>query len=184
MHGLRSLFALVAALALLAGCGTSGPERSIDDPTNSLVFGYVDMSEAPTQVQAAWLQQLAPPTEAPYWRLGVKDGVFHSVYVPPGMYQISRFYGSGFFAGEHNYNFPRQGNSTAVKIDKPGIYFLGSFKYKAEKSGFFEPGKFSMERTSKPTEAELLARILDDSEEIKASPWADRIRARIRQGKK
>jgi hypothetical protein len=29
-------------LGLLAGCASSGPARDINDPANSLVFGYVD----------------------------------------------------------------------------------------------------------------------------------------------
>lgn len=184
MPRLRPFIALLAALALLAGCGTSGPTRRIDDPANSLVFGYIDMSDAPTGVDAAWLQQLSPPTEAPYWSLGVNKGLFQSGYIPPGTYQISRFFGSGFFAGKNNYDFPRQGNPTSVRIDKPGIYFLGAYKYRSEKSGFFEPGKFSIERIAKPNEAELLARILEEDDEIKGSPWAEKIRARIRQARK
>ena len=89
--------------------------------------------------------------------------------------------GPGFFAGEHRYNFPRQGNQTALRIDKPGIYFLGSFKYKTEKSGMFEAGKFSMQKVNKPTEAELLKRILDEGSGVKDSAWRDRIQARLKQ---
>lgn len=184
MNPVRRL-AMIAGLAfLLAACGTTGPERRLDDPANSLVFGYIDMEEAPTKVQAAWLQQVAPPTETPYWSLGINKGLFYTGYLPPGTYQISKFAGSGFFAGNHAYNFPRQGNATAVRIERPGIYFLGSFKYKPEKSGFFEAGKFSIERTTSPTEKELLTRILDGDSEIQDSPWAEKIRARIRQLKK
>src|SRR5262245_34869356 len=40
----------VCALAALAGCGGGGHGRDINDPSNSLVFGYVDMADAPTNV--------------------------------------------------------------------------------------------------------------------------------------
>src|SRR4051812_1129605 len=112
------------AFLLLAGCVASGPTRDIDDPLNSLVVGYIDMSDAPTSVDYAWFMQVAPPTDTPYWSAGINKGLFYSAYMPPGSYQISRFGGSGFFSGEHHYNFAKAGrNETAVRIDKPGIYY-------------------------------------------------------------
>jgi len=180
-HRIGSVFALIA---LLAGCASGGPERDINDPTNSLVFGYVDMDEAPTSVSYASLMQVAPPTEAPYWSLTVRKGLFYSAYLPAGSYQLSRFGGSGFLAGEHQYNFGRQGNQTALRITKPGIYFLGSFKYKKVSSGLFEQGKFSIDKIDKPAEAELLKRILDEGTDMKTSAWNDKIRARLAQLKR
>lgn len=171
-------------LGLMAGCSSSGPTRDINDPANSLVFGYIDMEDAPTGVESAWIMQVAPPSETPYWGLGVHKGLFYNVYLPPGSYQLSKFGGSGFFAGEHEYSFPRQGNQTALRITKPGIYFLGSFKYKNAKTGFFEQGKFSIEKTNKPTEAELLKRILDEDSEVKKSSWGNKISARLEKLKK
>lgn len=169
------------SLGLLAGCGSSGPQRDINDPTNSLVLGYIDMDDAPTGVESAWIRQVSPPSENPYWGLGISKGLFYNSYLPPGSYQLASFSGSGFFAGEHKYSFPRQGNETALRITKPGIYFLGSFKYKSVKSGFFEQGKFSIEKINKPTEVELLKRILDENDEIKNSAWGKKIRARLAQ---
>jgi hypothetical protein len=168
-------------LGLLAGCASSGPERDINDPANSLVFGYVDMDDAPTGVASAWITQVAPPSDTPYWGLGVSKGLFYNSYLPPGSYQLSKFGGSGFFAGQHEYSLPRQGNQTALRITKPGIYFLGSYKYKKVKTGMFEQGKFKIEKISKPTEAELLKRILDESSDIKDSAWGNKIRARLAQ---
>jgi hypothetical protein len=168
-------------LGLLAGCGSSGPKRDINDPANSLVFGYIDMDEAPTGVASATILQVAPPSETPYWGLAVNKGLFYNTYLPPGSYQMSKFSGSGFIAGQHDYSFSRQGNQTALRITKPGIYFLGSFKYKKMKTGFFEPGAFSIEKVNKPTEAELLKRILDEDEEVRNSAWGNKIRARFAQ---
>jgi hypothetical protein len=182
-HRIALVLGLVV-LALLAGCGSSGPKRDINDPTNSLVFGYIDMSDAPTGVSYATLMQVAPPTNAPYWGLGVSKGLFYNSYLPPGSYQLSRFGGSGFLAGEHRYDFPRQGNQTALRIATPGIYYLGSFKYKKVRTGVFEQGKFTIEKTDKPTEAELLKRILDESPEIAKSAWGAKIRARLAKPKR
>lgn len=178
-HRISTVFAL---LLLLTACASGGHGRSIDDPSNSLVFGYVDMSEAPTSVSWASIQQMAPPTEKPYCGTDVRDGLFYTSYLPPGSYKLSALGGSGFFKGEHQYNFPKQGaGDTAVRIQKPGIYFLGSYKYKKVKTGFFEQGKFNIERVNTPTEAELLKRILDNDSEIRNSAWAEKIRARLAQ---
>jgi hypothetical protein len=176
---LRIWVVALIVLGLLAGCGSSGPKRDINDPTNSLVFGYVDMKDAPTGVDYAWLVQVAPPSKTPYWSLGVRKGLFYNMYVAPGSYQLSRLGGSGFFTNEHRYNFPRQGNETALRVDTPGIYFLGSFKYKKVSTGIFEQSKFAIERVDKPTEAELLKRILAEDSDVAQSTWGEKIRARL-----
>ena len=181
----RSVCSFVLAAIALAGCSSSGPTRDLNDPTNSLVFGYVDMGDAPTKVNGAHIMQVAPPTDKPYWGMGVKDGMFYNSYLPPGSYRLSSLHGSGFFAGEHQYNFPRQGGGdTTVRIDKPGIYFLGAYKYQKVKTGMFEQSKFAIERVSKPTEAELLQKMLDTDAELKNSAWGDKIRQRLARLKK
>lgn len=171
---------LLAALAALAGCAGGGHGRDINDPTNSLVFGYVDMSDAPTKVSGAQIMQVAPPTDRPYWGTDVRDGLFYTYYLPPGSYKLSTLHGSSFLRGDYQYNFPRQGGgNTTVRIDKPGIYFLGAYKYKTVKTGFFEAGKFGIEPVASPSEAELLQRMLDKDPEIQKSAWADKIRQRL-----
>ncbi|MEW6332281.1 MAG: hypothetical protein AB1560_12560 [Pseudomonadota bacterium] len=177
----RIWLVLALTLGLLAGCASGGPSRDINDPTNSLVFGYIDMDDAPTKVSYAWIEQVAPPSDSPYWGLGVTKGVFYNSYLPPGSYQLSKLGGSGFFAGQHEYSFPKQGNRTALRISKPGIYFLGSYKYKKVKTGFFQQGKFAIEKIAKPTEAEVLKRILDEDDEVRDSAWGKKIRARLAQ---
>jgi hypothetical protein len=168
----------LALLALaLAGCA-SEPGRDINDPTNSLVFGYIDMDDAPTSVANASIMRVAPADKQGYWHMTVIKGLFYNAYLPTGSYQLSQFSGSGFFSGAHVYSFPRQGNQTALRIEKPGIYFLGSYKYKNVKTGMFEGYKFSIDNINKPTEAELLRRIIDESE-VKGSAWRDKIQARL-----
>ena len=171
---------LVAALAALTGCAGGGHGRDINDPTNSLVFGFVDMSDAPTKVSGAQIMQVAPPTDKPYWGTDVREGMFYTYYLPPGSYKLATLHGSSFLGGEYRYNFPRQGGGdTAVRIDKPGIYFLGAYKYQKVRSGMFEQAKFGIERAPSPSEAELLQRLLEQDPELKKSLWADKIRQRI-----
>ena len=45
---------------------------------------------------------------------------------------------------------------TTARIEKPGIYFLGAYKYKSVSTGMFEQSKFAIERVSSPSEGELL----------------------------
>ena len=172
------------AAMFLAGCAsdTIGPTRDLNDPTNSLVFVYVDMSDAPTNIDDATLK---PQGEEGYWHLVVEDGLMYQRYLPNGAYQFSRLAGSSFLHGDVLYDFPTYGqNASAISIQKPGIYFLGSFKYKEVKTGFFEAGKFDIERVDSPTELELLNRLLKE-DWVKGSQWEARLRARIAElGKK
>jgi hypothetical protein len=186
-------------LGLLALPLSAGDERpiSIDNPNNSLVFGYIDMSDAPTKVKGAWLEQVAPPTDSPYWSMGIEKGLFYNTFIQPGSYQLSSFAGSSFAKGAYEYKFPRQGqNETRVRIKKPGVYYLGSYKYvKVKKGGMFKRAKFTIERVNEPTEAELLRRILDDTMKIQKAKnykgpkkikvadtrWAAIIRARLQE---
>ena len=170
----------VMALGLLAGCA-GGHGRSINDPSNSLVFGYVDMTGAPTGFNSASILQVAPPTDKPYWGTDVRNGLFYTYYLPPGSYKLASLAGSSFWKGNHQYTFPRQGGDQGVRISKPGIYFLGSYRYKDVKTGFFEQGKFDIERVNTPTEAELLRRILAEDGDVKGSVWEERIRKRLAQ---
>jgi hypothetical protein len=197
---MKSRLALVFALFVLTispSHADKGSPIRIDGPNNSLVFGYIDMSDAPTKVQGAWMQQLSPPTDKPYWSMGIEKGLFYNTFILPGTYQLSKFAGSGFMSGAHEYHFPRQGrNETAVIIDEPGIYFIGAFKYvKAKRGGMFKRAKFSIEPISEPTEADLLLRILEDEMKIQKSKdyngpkkvkiedtvWADAIHERLKE---
>ena len=113
-----SICAVVVVLGLIISPVVAGDVRHIDvdNPDNSLVFGYIDMSDAPTKVKGAWLRQVSPPTESPYWSMGVEKGIFYNTFIRPGTYQLSSFAGSGFMAGAYDYSFPRQGrNQTAVR---------------------------------------------------------------------
>lgn len=162
-------------LILLSGCASS---RNVNDPTNSLVFGFIDMTEAPTNILYCKIPEISPSSEGS-WGCSVSNGLFYNQYLPLGNYQVTEISGEGFMGGgKHRYSIPRQGNPTSVRISKPGIYFLGSYKYKNAKTGIFEQGKFSIEKLSKPTQVDLLKRLLE-TEDIKNTAWVNKIRARL-----
>lgn len=182
--GIQRLF-LLATLVLLAGCGSSsiGPKRDINDPSSSLVFAYVDMTEAPTKINGA---SLKPQGEEGFWNMTVADDgqLISQAYLPLGSYQLATLRGSGFFAGDNVYRFPAYGrNETALRIQKPGVYFMGSFRYAKVKTGFFEGGKFMIEKVQSPTELELLQR-LQKEDWVKGTQWEARIRSRMQELRK
>jgi hypothetical protein len=166
----------LAALGLLAGCAGGGHGRSMDDPSNSLVFGYIDMTEAPTTISGASIAQVLPSTDKLYWGTDVRKGLFYSYYLPPGSYHLAAVRGSDLRQVAYHYDLPQQDSEPALRITQPGIYFLGSYRYlDAEADGF------ELERMDTPTEAELLQRILEEDSTLKGSTWEGRIRARLSQ---
>src|SRR5258708_31414082 len=92
--------------------------------------------------------------------MGVEEGLMYQHYFPWASSQLATLSGSVFLRGIYVFLFPAYGkNQSAIRIQKPGIYFLGSFRYKEVKTGLLEAGKFDIERAGVPTEAELLERI-------------------------
>ena len=176
---------LLAGLLLLAGlqgCATGEEiEWGMDEPQNSLIYGYIDMDDAPTDMEWASLKQVQPPSETPYWNFLVEDGVFFQPYPREGAYQLAAFGGSSFLGGPHQYSFPEYGNNSGIMIDKPGFYFVGAFKYVEVDTGWLEADKFALEPTDSMSEVEILRLVLQH-DDIQDSPnWQRRIKARIQE---
>lgn len=149
-----------------------------NDPSASLVYGYIDMDEAPTSLSAATIKQYKPKPkdDKPYWHGSAVDGMFWFEYLLPGSYQLVTFGGSSWWRNAtYDYYMPEfEKNDTAVVIKKPGLYFLGAYKYK-EAGSFFNP-KFEVEQMGKPTELELLTKLLPYSS---GTQWEAKIRKRM-----
>jgi hypothetical protein len=156
---IASFFAGLLTL-FVAACATS--ER-IDpkDPSLSLVYGYIDMKDAPSSL--GWVHIALYDGKNTGYFTAVRDGLFLHIGVKPGPYQVDRFGRHTTFWSntEYSYDFGTRGrNETAIRIDKPGIYFMGAYKYAVVHTGFFEQSKFRMEQTAAPSERELLTRVL------------------------
>lgn len=145
------IIALIFTLA--TGCSILTPK--IKDYSNrSVVYGYLDTSEAPAGLINTLFFQYKPVTKKPYWSMATKKVgkgyIFYHYGLPNGSYQVSEFVGQScflIFCGNtiYYYEMPKQGkNGTAAEIKKPGVYFLGSYKYKKVKTGFFSRGKFDI----------------------------------------
>jgi hypothetical protein len=162
---LRWWLALMLAAAL-GGCA-GGQRVDPKDETVSLVFGYFDMKDAPTKVDWVVLKQYESKGERTGYAMNVKDGLFFHIGVEPGSYQVNKFGGNGgFFSNPAEYNFGGRGrNGTAVRIQKPGVYFVGAHRYVNHAGkGFFEADKFEMQAAKAPGEKELLQRVIKQIE--------------------
>jgi hypothetical protein len=159
----RSIVAWVAVLSL-AGCAGGGGTIDPKDETVSLVYGYFDMKDAPAKVDWVRLRKYDPGAkEAEGYNMAASDGMFFHVGIEPGSYQVEKFGNrGGFFSNPIEWSFGGRGrNGTAIRITKPGVYFVGSHRYiKHPGKGFFEADRFDMEPAKAPGEKEVLQRVV------------------------
>jgi hypothetical protein len=167
---------------LLSGCGHSINMKEIEAPDRALVYGFIDMQDAPSNLSWVKLYQALPKTDKPYIHMGVTEGAFFLDNTKPGAYKLSDFGGVGWFGLEqrmYQYNFPTYGsNETAVRVNKSGLYFLGSYRYKKVSTSLFEKRKFDVERVNQPTEKEVLEKIMPYA---KNTGWEKLIQQRMRE---
>jgi len=178
-------FALAVVLAaIISGCAEPLGVRSSKQA--SLVYGYLDMSEASSGVSYFDFKQVLPKTDEPYHHAWVSDGVFYDS-LEPGSYSVDGFGGmSGLnigccnFGGERCiYTFGSQDNGFRLKYAT--MYFMGSYKVK-ESGGWFQESKFEVVPVNSPTETEVLEKILANTE--KGSEWEKYIKWKLEQLRK
>jgi len=157
---------ILMVLFLFNGCAHR--QMTELNEANSLVFGYIDMDDSPAkELEAFTLKQVLPKTDKPYWNMRTYEGVFYMENMPNGSYQLNQFGGPGGFFSSASYywfNFPTQADG--FRVTKPGLYYLGSFKYK--KAGSFWNPKFDIEPIESPGEREAIEKILQYS---KGTGW-------------
>lgn len=164
---------------LLAGCGSRVFTRSVQDE-NALVFGYLDLSDAPGKLNSVVIKLVKPASDKPYYGFNIDDGMFFRTELPTGSYKFTSFGSFKSFGNtQYTFNLPPQGRGEMDPVvNKGGIHYVGSYKYKKVKTGFFEQGKFDLERVSKPTEKELLIQLL---KKAKHPDWQAAIQKRLDQ---
>lgn len=158
---------LVPTILLSTGCALFSNEKPVDkdDHTLSVVFGHFDMKDAPSWGGIDWVSVKQYKPEVTHYSLGVEDGLFWHIGVTQGAsIQVEQFgRNTRWYSNTvYTYNFGGKGrNDTARVIEKPGVYFLGAYKYKNIDSGsFFKPDSFDMIPAKSPSEKELLTKLL------------------------
>ncbi|MGH7208710.1 MAG: hypothetical protein ACREIL_04920, partial [Nitrospiraceae bacterium] len=162
-HPFRALAPMAAWLwlALVLG-GCAGIPIDPKDESVSLVFGYFDMADAPSDLEWASLKRYGEK-ESGWYTMDARDGVIFHIGIASGSYQVEKFGGDGgiFSRGRYEYNFGTRGrNESAIRIHKPGIYFLGAYKYIDRPGGLFKADKFQMKPIKEPSEKEVLKRLI------------------------
>jgi hypothetical protein len=158
----RCRIAHLAGIVLLLVATACASVEPVDprDPGLSLIYGYLDMEEAPTEADWVFIKHYDGKGEG--YRVPVQDGVFYHVGVPAGPYQVDAFGGRSFWNGSYIYDFGSDGrNATAIKVNEPGVYFMGAHKYIDIPTGWLEQRKFSMEPVETPSEREVLSKVLE-----------------------
>jgi hypothetical protein len=160
---LITFFFLLPAILLTGGCASAPDPIDPKDKTRSVVFGYFDMKDAPSD-ELDWVSIKRYKPKKGYFAAAFKDGLFYHIAVPNGSFQVDEFGRNTRFLSNtrYIYNFGGKGrNQTARVIKRPGVYFMGSYKYKSIDSGsFFKPDNFKMVKIKKPREKELLKKLL------------------------
>lgn len=173
------LLLILATAILLGGCSDS-PFIKPENSNESMIIGYVDMGDAPGSFNGVYVKKIQPVEKKPYYNFWLDGGMFYRSPVAPGVYKMDSIKSfSRWTNTSYSFNFPQTGRSEMdVRISKPGVYYVGSWKYKKVDTGFFERGKFDLVRVQKPTELELLKRVLPEARD---PYWVDMINKRIRE---
>jgi hypothetical protein len=170
------LIPTAASVLLLAACG--GLSKQMEEPKDSdrsLVYGYVDMTDGPCWMDWFSMKQVLPKVEKPYLGFRVCDGAFYAEYIPLGSFQLSHFGGTKTLGNTiYTFNFPQQ--LPGLRIEKPGLYYVGAFKMKEE--GNFFKSKYDIDLAEKPTEREVIEKILPYA---KGTEWDDWLRRRLKE---
>jgi hypothetical protein len=172
-----SVLLALGALALNLSAWRGNKLDEPRDDQQSLLFGFIDMD-----LRFARLQQAAPLIKEPFREMHVEPemtGFFYLENVPPGSHQLHAFSGSGDRMGMDNYFFRlHDRNATAVRIEKPGLYYMGTYRFNLswERDGRRQVGAWEIIPRAYPGEAQLLKKLLPHTTGTK---WEPLIKARI-----
>ena len=165
------VFALLMTAEPSVTCGQQ-PARAAGD--GSLICGVIDMSRVPARLD--WVDLLRIDVEpAQIITLPARDGLFARFDIQPGTYRFLRFGGAADDgSGDLVYLFPPEGVSWAefdparpdpmppdsgqrlLFVREPGVYCLGS-----RSITILQPFQYRVVPVARPTETEILRRLLD-----------------------
>lgn len=145
----------------LTGCKGLLPKPKFDanDPNSSVVFGYIGIKNMPSEF--GWVKIKGLGGEDDYVTASTYKGAFWHVAVRPGHRYVPSFggfsghniFGQGDEANVYNFN-KNDRKSLAIKIKKPGVHFMGSYRFSMSKD------KFITQRIKSPSEKKVLKMVL------------------------
>lgn len=161
----RRLLAPLAALAILGACTTANVRPDPNDTTVSVVYGYIDMEEAPSGLD--WVLVRFYGDRGSGYHGELKEGMFYHLVEDLGPYQVDTFGAYPGFLNNTSYTYQFGGsgrNASAIRISEPGAYFMGAHRYVEVETGWLDAPKFEIEPASRLDERELLEWVLWDME--------------------
>jgi hypothetical protein len=170
-----------ALAAFASGCASTTEPVDPKNTSYSVLYGHIDSAAAPSKIEWVEVKQYGDRTKGQqgYYLISYdrKTGVFFHVGVEAGAHQVHKFGG-----GNAHYNWSSQGrNASALHIDKPGAYFAGAFKYVHHDEGWLKADKFEMRPVATPSEAQVLALVMQQLETDRALAPYEHQRALVRQ---
>ena len=180
---------LVLSVVLLAGCASTTQITDFSD--RSLGYGWLNIKDVDAnRLHDVSIYQFRPLTPEPYYSTAVKEFkngyLYYSMALPNGSHKTESASGQrclGFVCSNtiYTYSFGKQGSDVgAVIIKNPGVYYLGSYKLKEAKTGFFEQDQFeALPATDGPSRREMLEEILKDAHDVPVI--AERIKRELAQ---
>ncbi len=172
---------VVTFIIFLGGCAQYYKISESEGADRSLIYGQFDMTEASPFNYITWLEvryespngkvQIVPSGNI---HVDMVNRIFSIENFGIGNYQIMEI-GSGGGRNMVTFNLgPAVPNITTIKVKTPGIYYMGSFKYK-------EKGKsFDLEYSQPQNEAQILEILLPHAQGTK---WEAKMRARLKEKK-
>ena len=120
----RRTIILAICLLMISGCASKGEPVDPKDETLSMVFGYFDMKDAPSDLR--WVSIKRYGDKPLFYEAGARQGLFWHVGIAPGSYQVETFGGQGgipmLTSSPYRYNFGTRGrNDTAVPNARSGL---------------------------------------------------------------
>jgi hypothetical protein len=175
------LFIYVSCIPLILSCATTPKDVSssafifgrITSENDSLSLKYVDFIECPNTKNSKKYESDTHKQKGYFWIENLKSGSYRAI----GFRQQSLMQAIGGNYGEY-YLLPAYGNGPfLVRITKPGVYYMGTYKYNInpKKLSVSElligsPSSFNIERVKNDNPGEILEWILKNKIK-KSSPW-------------
>lgn len=175
---LLSIFFLSFLASVLSACSSPlAPKLEDPEPEQKnvgLIYGYIDMDKALSSAYDWIIARRYRPSVKDLEMHVYRSGLFYHIGVEPGSYQVVRL-GSKTLGRSFGV-FHK--NQTAIKVNKPGLYYMGTFLYSVPGDG-----TFNIKKVTSPSEKQVLTMLLkimeDDYSEYKTQiAW---IKNRLKQ---
>ncbi len=159
------IIAVIAAACVVMSCATIQRITERTNEKTALVYGYFNLGDVSYQMNWISLLQFSPPTEKPYWGAAIKNGCFFNSNLVPGEYCIDSF-------GADNHTYKISYEVGCFEIEKSDLYYFGAYEV------VWKDGKpWTLKRTFKPGEAEVIEKILDSTDP--GTYWDIKLRKRL-----